>query len=124
MPVELIERELKTTLPVRLVAKDRLDAAGLASSSLAWARANGFSGQAGRTLILPDENGALAGALFGTGDGEGALAIGALARALPAGDWHFASTLAEPEIAAIALALGGYVFTRYGKKPGKTLRFS
>ncbi|TIL67378.1 leucyl aminopeptidase family protein [Mesorhizobium sp.] len=124
MPVELIERELKTTLPVHLVAKDRLDAAGLASSSLAWARANGFSGQAGRTLILPDENGALAGALFGTGDGEGALAIGALARALPAGDWHFASTLAEPEIAAIALALGGYVFTRYGKKPGKTLRFS
>ncbi|RWN52635.1 leucyl aminopeptidase family protein [Mesorhizobium sp.] len=124
MPVELIERELKTTLPVHLVAKDRLEEAGLASSSLAWARANGFSGQAGRTLILPDENGALAGALFGTGDGEGALAIGALARALPAGDWHFASTLAEPEIAAIALALGGYVFTRYGKKPGKTLRFS
>ncbi|RWQ48065.1 leucyl aminopeptidase family protein [Mesorhizobium sp.] len=124
MPVELIERELKTTLPVHLVAKDRLDAAGLASSSLAWAKANGFSGQAGRTLILPGENGALAGALFGTGDGEGALAIGALARALPAGDWHFASTLAEPEIAAIALALGGYVFTRYGKKPGKTLRFS
>ncbi|TIL59556.1 leucyl aminopeptidase family protein [Mesorhizobium sp.] len=124
MPVELIERELKTTLPVHLVAKDRLDAAGLASSSLAWARANGFSGQAGRTLILPGENGGLAGALFGTGDGEGALAIGALARALPAGDWHFASTLAEPEIAAIALALGGYVFTRYGKKPGRTLRFS
>ncbi|RWB99437.1 leucyl aminopeptidase family protein [Mesorhizobium sp.] len=124
MPVELIERELKTTLPVHLVAKDRLEGAGLASSSLAWAKANGFSGQAGRTLILPDENGALAGALFGTGDGEGALAIGALARALPAGDWHFASTLAEPEIAAIALALGGYVFTRYGKKPGKTLRFS
>ncbi|RWP09425.1 MAG: leucyl aminopeptidase family protein [Mesorhizobium sp.] len=124
MPVELIEGKLKTTLPVHLVAKDRLDGAGLASSSLAWAKANGFSGQAGRTLILPDENGALAGALFGTGDGEGALAIGALARALPAGHWHFASTLAEPEIAAIALALGGYVFTRYGKKPGKTLRFS
>ncbi|TJW22605.1 MAG: leucyl aminopeptidase family protein, partial [Mesorhizobium sp.] len=61
---------------------------------------------------------------FGTGDGEGALAVGALARALPEGDWHFASTLAEPEIAAIALALGGYVFTRYGKKPGKALRFS
>ena len=93
------------------------------SSSLAWAKANGFSGQAGRTLIVPGESGALAGALFGTGDGEGALAIGALARALPEGDWHFASTLAEPEIAAIALALGGYVFTRYGKKPGKALRF-
>ncbi len=31
---------------------------------------------------------------------------------------------AEPELAAIALALGGYVFTRYGKKPGKALRFA
>jgi leucyl aminopeptidase len=62
--------------------------------------------------------------LFGTGDSDGALAIGALARALPEGDWHFASALAEPELAAIALALGGYVFTRYGKKPGKALRFS
>jgi leucyl aminopeptidase len=124
MPVELIERKLKTTLPVHLVAKDRLDAVGLASSWLAWAKANGFSGEAGRTLIIPGENGALAGALFGTGDGEGALAVGAMARALPEGDWHFASAPAEPELAAIALALGGYVFTRYGKKPGKTLRFS
>ncbi|TIY07554.1 MAG: hypothetical protein E5V18_09670 [Mesorhizobium sp.] len=42
MPVEFIERKLKTTLPVHLVAKDRLDAAGLASSSLAWAKANGI----------------------------------------------------------------------------------
>ncbi|TJW78860.1 MAG: leucyl aminopeptidase family protein, partial [Mesorhizobium sp.] len=53
MPVEFIEGKLKTTLPVHLVAKNRLEAAALASSSLAWARANGFSGQAGRTLILP-----------------------------------------------------------------------
>lgn len=124
MPVELVEKKLKTALPVHLVAKDRLEAAGLASSTLAWARANGFTGEAGRTLVMPGENGALAGALFGLGDGESALALGALARALPEGDWHFASTLAEPELAAIALALSGYVFTRYGKKPGKTLRFS
>lgn len=124
MPVELVEKKLKTALPVHLVAKDRLEAAGLASSTLAWARANGFTGEAGRTLVMPGENGALAGALFGLGDGESALALGALARALPEGDWHFASTLAEPELAAIALALSGYVFTRYGKKPGKALRFS
>jgi leucyl aminopeptidase len=124
MPVELVEKRLKAALPVYLVAKDRLEAAGLASSTLAWARANGFSGEAGRTLVVPGENGAVAGALFGMGDSEGALVIGALARALPEGDWHFASAPAEPELAAIALALGGYVFTRYGKKPGKPLRFS
>ncbi|MEO5759311.1 MAG: leucyl aminopeptidase family protein [Mesorhizobium sp.] len=124
MPVELVETNLKSALPVYLVARDGLEAAGLTPSAAAWAKANGFSGEAGRTLIVPGENGALAGALFGVGDGEGALATGALARALPEGDWHFANAPANPELAATALLLGGYVFTRYGKKPGKTLRFA
>jgi leucyl aminopeptidase len=124
MSVEFVDKKPRNALPIHLVAKDGLMAGELASSSIAWAKANGFSGEAGRTLIVPGENGAVAGALFGTGDGEGALAIGALARTLPEGDWHFASAPVNPELAAIALALGSYVFTRYGKKPGKALRFS
>ncbi|ESY33650.1 leucyl aminopeptidase family protein [Mesorhizobium sp. M0514] len=123
MPVELVET-LNTALPVHLVASDGLEALGLSPSMTAWAAANGFSGEAGRTLAVPGDNGSLAGALFGVGDGEGALAVGMLARALPEGDWHFAAAPAEPELAAIALVLGGYVFTRYGKKSGKTLRFA
>ncbi|ESZ03572.1 leucyl aminopeptidase family protein [Mesorhizobium sp. M1060] len=123
MPVELIET-LDTALPVHLVASDGLEALGLSPSMTAWAAANGFSGEAGRTLAVPGDNGSLAGALFGVGDGEGALAVGMLARALPEGDWHFAAAPAEPELAAIGLVLGGYVFTRYGKKSGKTLRFA
>ncbi|ESW87320.1 cytochrome C oxidase subunit II [Mesorhizobium sp. LSJC269B00] len=123
MPVELIET-LSTALPVHLVARDGLEALALSPSTIAWAAANGFSGEAGRTLALPGDNGSLAGALFGVGDGEGALAVGMLARALPEGDWHFAAAPAEPELAAIALVLGGYIFTRYGKKSGKTLRFA
>lgn len=124
MPVELVETKSRTALPVYLVASGGLGSAGLSPSSVAWASANGFSGEAGRTLIVPGEDGALAGALFGTGDGEGALEVGALAKALPEGDWHFAAEPAWPNLAAIALALGGYVFTRYGKKPGKALRFA
>ncbi|MER8628785.1 leucyl aminopeptidase family protein [Mesorhizobium opportunistum] len=123
MPVELVEKKLQGALPVHLVARDGLETAGLAPSMVAWARVNGFSGEAGRTLAVPGENGALAAALFGLGDGDGALALGALAKALPEGDWHFAFVPADPQLAAIALVLGGYVFTRYGKKPGKTLRF-
>ncbi|ESY11515.1 leucyl aminopeptidase family protein [Mesorhizobium sp. C386A] len=123
MPVELIET-LNTALPVHLVARDGLEALGLSPSMTAWAAANGFSGEAGRTLAVPGDNGSLAGALFGVGDGEGALAVGMLARALPEGDWHFAAAPAEPELAAIGLVLGGYVFTRYGKKSGKALRFA
>lgn len=124
MPVELVEQNPEAALPVHLIGKDGLEAASLPPPAVAWARANGFSGEAGRTLILPGEDGAVAGALFGTGDGEGALAIGALARTLPAGDWYFASDLPTPDLAALALVLGGYVFTRYGKKPGKALRFA
>ena len=67
---------------------------------------------------------ALCGALLGIGDAEGALAVGALARALPEGDWHFAAAPADPELAALGLVLGGYIFTRYGKNPGKDLRFA
>ena len=124
MPVELVETKSKAALPVHLVAKGGLEAAGLAPSGIAWASANGFSGETGRTLVLPGENGTVVGALFGTGDGEGTLAVGALAKTLPEGDWYFATTPSEPELTAIALVLGGYVFTRYGKKPGKALRFA
>ncbi|AZO09863.1 MULTISPECIES: leucyl aminopeptidase family protein [unclassified Mesorhizobium] len=124
MPVELVEGNQTAALPVHLVRKDRLETVGLPEAAMAWARANGFSGEAGRTLILPGEHGAIAGALFGTGDGENALAVGALARSLPEGDWYFAQDLPQPDLAALALLLGGYSFTRYGKKPGKASRFA
>jgi leucyl aminopeptidase len=124
MAVELVDRKPEAALPVYLVGRGGLDVAGLAPSATAWASANGFSGEAGRTLILPGEGGALAGALFGTGDGESQLAVGALARSLPEGDWYFAQDLPASGLAALALVLGGYVFTRYGKKPGKALRFA
>src|SRR5438552_643859 len=124
MPVELVVKKSEAALPVYLLGKDGLDGTGLPPPIIAWARANGFSGQAGRTLILPGDGGALAGALFGIGDGESQLAVGALARSLPEGEWHFAQDLPAPDLAALALVLGGYVFTRYGKKPGKALPFA
>ncbi|TIU85709.1 MAG: leucyl aminopeptidase family protein, partial [Mesorhizobium sp.] len=53
MPVELVEQKPQAALPVYLVAKDALEAAALPPPAIAWARANGFSGEAGRTLVLP-----------------------------------------------------------------------
>lgn len=122
MPVELVAKKSRKTLPVHLVRKDELAAAQLSPEALAWAKANGFSGEAGRVLVLPGKDGEIGGALFGAG--EGALQVGSLAKALPAGDWHFAETPADPELSTLGLVLGGYVFTRYGKKPGKALRFA
>ncbi len=122
MPVELIARKTRQSLPVHLVAG--APGRDLPAAVQAWAKANGFTGEAGRALVLPGENGALAGALFGLHEGQGALPLGTLAKALPAGDWHFAEPPAKPDLAALALALGGYAFTRYGNKPGRALRFA
>ncbi len=124
MPVELVARKPKTSLPVYLVAEKGLPDVGLTEADRAWAEANGFSGEAGKTLVLPGAGGALKGALFGTGKGEGMLGLGALAKALPAGDWHLAEPPQLPDLAALALRLGGYAFTRYGKKNGGTVRFT
>ena len=121
MAVEFVEPKPRNARPVYLVAKDALAHAGLDAAALAWATANDFNGQADRVLILPGEGGSVAGALLGTGgpdEGLGSLATGMLARKLPEGEWYFATTPADADQAAIGLALGGYVFTRYGKKPG------
>src|SRR5215216_4296071 len=55
-------------LPVILVEEGRFESAGLSRQRASWATANGFSGQRGRLLALPSDDGAhLDGYLFGTG---------------------------------------------------------
>ncbi|MBS3649737.1 leucyl aminopeptidase family protein [Pseudaminobacter sp. 19-2017] len=125
MPVELLEHRPEASLPVHLISSGGLDDAGLPDQMRNWAEANGFTGKPASVLAVPGADGALAGALLGIGDGgQAALSAGALARSLPEGDWHFATPPTNPELASLALVLGGYVFTRYGKKPGRTIRFS
>ena len=126
MPVELLETASADARPVYAVGKGGLDGAGLPPSALAWAGANGFSGKAGETLVLPGTEGEIAGALFGLGEGEEvrALNFGSLARALPEGDWRFATLPAEPELATLGVMLGSYAFSRYRKKSAPALRFA
>ncbi|WP_269930889.1 leucyl aminopeptidase family protein [Aminobacter sp. HY435] len=122
MPVELFDNKSADALPIHLVAKDGLENSGLATAVVAWAKANGFAGETGKVLAVPGTDGKIAGALFGTGQQESGLGFGVLARNLPEGDWHFSTQPAHPELAALGVALGGYAFTRYGKKPGKDIR--
>jgi leucyl aminopeptidase len=124
MPLELVHKQPRNALPVYLITKGGLEKAGLDRAAAAWAAANGFTGEAGKVLLLPAAGGAAAGALCGTGDGEASLTAGALARALPEGDWYFASEPNDPALTALGLMLGGYAFTRYGKKPSRYVRFS
>ena len=87
MPVTLETGPVSDARPVHCVARGALEAAGLDAPALEWARANRFEGAAGDVLVLPGDGGAIAGALFGTGDGMaggyGALGFGALAGKLP-----------------------------------------
>ncbi len=127
MPVTLVSERPRTSRPVHLVAKGALESSGLPAAALAWAKANGFSGEEGRTLLLADAAGGVAGALFGLGDQAGGflpLLPGALSRTLPEGDWHFANAPADPTAAALGLLLGGYAFTAYGRKPHRDIRFA
>jgi len=125
MPLELVEQKAAGSLPVHLVGKGGLAGAGLTPHAMAWAEANRFSGEAGRLLPIPGEAGAIAGALFGLGDGgDGQLAAGGLAKALPDGDWHLAGISPNPQLTALGLLLGGYSYTRYGKKPAAAIRFA
>jgi leucyl aminopeptidase len=127
MPVTLVPAASKNSRPIHPVALGGLEEAGLDAAALAWAKANDFSGETGRTLLLPGSGSGIAGALFGTGkDQAGGLALGALTRSLPEGDWHFAAPM-TPErgrLAALGMVLAGYAFTAYGKKPGRALRLA
>ncbi|MAW89245.1 MAG: leucyl aminopeptidase [Phyllobacteriaceae bacterium] len=128
MPVPLVPAPLPEARPVHCVGKGGLETAGLDPAALTWARANGFEGAAGEFLVLPGADGGLAGALFGIGDGMktgyGALGHGALAGKLPEGAWTFAAPPEDAALACLGLMLGGYAFTRYGKKEGRALTFA
>ena len=127
MPVKLTPERSANSRPVHLIAKGGLDRSGLPAPVLSWAKANSFSGEEGRTLLLADPEGNVSGALFGLGDQSGGhlpLLAGALARTLPEGDWHFATPPADAVNAALGLILGGYAFTAYGRKPHRDIRFA
>ena len=127
MALELVEKKLRSARPIHLVAKDSVEGAGLDAAALAWAKANGFSGEAGSSLLVPGATGEVAGALFGVGkagENGSSLATGSLAKVLPEGDWYFAGKPADPELCSLGLVLGSYVFTRYGKKCGADIRFA
>lgn len=122
MPLTLTPRKEPHSLPVYLARGEALKETGADQDACAWARANGFRGSEGAFLPVPGSKGALGGAFFGLGSDP--LGPGKLARLLPEGAWHFAAPPDAPELAALALKLGAYAFTRYGAKPTPDIRFA
>jgi leucyl aminopeptidase len=82
------------------------------------AAAHDFQAQNGRILLVPATDGSIERVVFGVGDKANAMAMGALAQHLPAGDYRIAAAPREFAATSVAIAwgLGAYAFDRYKKR--------
>lgn len=110
-----------STRPVRLIEQG-----GQLDGHVAnWAEANAFTGGAGQLLLVPDQQGEVKEALFGTGSLFDPMSLRGLAARLPGGCWALDWSRLGParpdqvQTAALAFALGGYVFDRYKPRADK-----
>ncbi|MDA8871002.1 leucyl aminopeptidase family protein [Rhizobiaceae bacterium] len=92
-------------IPIRF-----LDAAGYEPQG--WAKALGFAAKPGEHCLVPDADGNPVEVLFGN-DPDDPLAVGTLARVLPAGNYRLGE--GAPEQAQLAWGMGAYSFDRYRK---------
>lgn len=103
---------------------------GLEPALQAWLAATGWTGAAGDPVLLPGQDGAVAGAVIGLGDAtaraRSRFAVARAAARLPAGDWYLQGGFSpqERDEAALGWLLAQYRFDRYrgGKAPGARLR--
>src|SRR6185312_2004730 len=98
----------------------------LGSSERAFISTAAFEAKAGRSLLLPDGNGKLAGVLFGIEGPDDPdrdrFRPGQLAGLLPAGTYRFANRPHDTRLAALSFALGSYQFSRYRKPEARNVR--
>lgn len=106
---------MSASLPLICVPANGLEDASLGATQRQWAQANGFTGQSGRVLALPDAEGGLSGYLFGLGDAQqrSALVLGLAGAALPKGRYRLEGSYGDPDLAALGFLLGAYRFDRY-----------
>ncbi len=107
-------------IPLIAVDPAALDSAlaAMPAAQQAWVRATGFSASGGEVAVLPDENGAIAGALVGIGKDSqrrrGRFLIAGAVAKLPAATWRLQGVEgAALEEAALGWLLESYRFGRY-----------
>ncbi|WP_224824097.1 M17 family metallopeptidase [Cognatishimia sp. MH4019] len=113
------------SLPIHLLTPDSVGDWAEAATARArnWIDAQGFAGRFGKTLMLPDENGAPEAVLLGLGTAQDRarkrFALAAGAAGLPAGTYHIESGLDEidAEVEALGWLLSQYRFDRYADQP-------
>src|SRR5436305_1770941 len=91
----------------------------LSAAMRGFAESAKFEPKPGHALLLPGEDGALAGVLFGLEAAnkpeKDRFLPGRLPGLLPAGMYRFANAPHDLRLACLAFALGSYKFTRYRK---------
>lgn len=105
------------TLPLHCIDEGDNLGKSLPKPHAKWAAAHAFTGQRGRLLALPGDDGAIAGYLFGLGAPEDRpkLVTGLAAAALEAGSYRLEGEFGDPTVAALGFRLGAYRFDRYRK---------
>ena len=93
---------------------------GLDERERRFAEAQGFKAEAGRHVLLPDADGDIGRVLFGLGAAgcgraQPAARSASLRRRCRPATYRLAAGFDEPELSALAFALGGYRFDRYRK---------
>ncbi len=123
MTAHLTKTRAKNSKPIWLCDTLLTIPGGDGDAALVWAKASGFDGKPGSLLLVPNEKGEVSGALFGVASQtpDEQLSFGKLATGLPAGDWHFASLPANPQLATLGFLLGGYRFDKYRKGSDKLI---
>jgi leucyl aminopeptidase len=111
------------TLPLNCVEEGADLTGSLSRPQARWAASHAFSGQRGRLLALPGEDGAIAGYLFGLGAAEDRpkLVTGLAAAALEPGTYRLEGSYGDPTLAALGFRLGAYRFDRYRKPKERPL---
>lgn len=105
----------KAARPIWVLTKDEVAGSILPTAALKWIKDIGFKGEKGEFTTFPSDDGALAGAVFGLGDGQDTLCCGKLSKLLPEGDWDIKSQSINAADIAFAFGLGSYRFENYLK---------
>ena len=113
------------TTPITLITSED-DISELTDVERRWAEARAWTPSQGAVLPVPDETGAVARILLGTGGTDWAegtpLLTGAWPAGLPAGDYRFDGPLPNPELAALGFLAGCYRYTRYKSSDDQALK--
>lgn len=118
--------ELSESTPVVAVTEATLPGilAGMGDAAGNWCALHDFTGKPSTFQIVPGLSGEADAVLFGVTENalHQAFALGGIARALPAGDYHLADGFPDPEQAALGFALSTYQFGRYVALPARPCR--